>query len=161
MNYEKKLSLIKKSRWLSILLGAIMFLGTYYSFGIILATLLAISFSVIFWLLINKYYAQTILDFVKDRVNKVISNISDVDSIVEVNSVNSFMIARVYLINKTIQSSLIKEALIKKIGEKINSKHLKAVQIALIKSRNEYRNTKEEFNKQLLKELIKKSEDTK
>ena len=138
-----------------------MFLGTYYSFGIILATLLAISFSVIFWLLINKYYAQTILDFVKDRVNKVISNISDVDSIVEVNSVNSFMIARVYLINKTIQSSLIKEALIKKIGEKINSKHLKAVQIALIKSRNEYRNTKEEFNKQLLKELIKKSEDTK
>ncbi|HKK96443.1 MAG TPA: hypothetical protein VJ916_09060 [Anaerovoracaceae bacterium] len=161
MSYEKKLSLIKKSRWISIILGAIMLSGTFYSFGIVMAVLLAVSFSTAFWFIINKYYAQTILDFVKDRVNSIISNINDTDSIVEVNSINSFMIARVYLINKTIQSSLIKEAIIKKIGEKINSKHLRAVQIALIKSKSEYRNTKEEFNKQLVKELIKKSEDTK
>lgn len=161
MNYEKRLNLIKKSRWLSLLLGITMFLGTFYSFGVLMAVLLAAVFTVSFWLLINKYYAQTILEFVKDRVNRVIKNMAEIESIVEVNSVNSYMIARVYLISKSIQSNLIKEAIVNKIGKKINSKHLKAVQIALIKSRSEYKSTREEFNKQLIKELLKKSEDTK
>ncbi|MBK5253181.1 MAG: hypothetical protein JJE03_01715 [Peptostreptococcaceae bacterium] len=161
MNYNKKLNTIKKLRWLSPLMGAIMFIGTVYSFGVFTALLLGFIATSMFWLIINRYYAQTILEIVKEKVNAVISNIKGIDSIVEINSINSLMIARVYIINSSIQSHLIKEALVKKISDKIATKHLKAIQIALISSKDEYKPTKEAFNKQLAKELLKKSSDTK
>lgn len=161
MNYDKKLNKIKNLRWLSILMGALMFIGTFYSFGIFAAVLLGTIAMVMFWLIINRYYAQTILDTVKGKVSEITSDIKGMDSIIEINSINSLMIARIYIINSSIKSHLIKEALVKKISEKIATKHLKAIQIALINSKEEYKDTKEAFNRQLAKELLNKSGDTK
>ncbi|NLY81991.1 MAG: MFS transporter [Clostridiales bacterium] len=161
MNYDNKLNKIKNLRWLSVLMGALMFIGTFYSFGIFAAVLLGTIAMAMFWLIINRYYAQTILDTVKGKVSEIISDIKGIDSIIEINSINSLMIARIYIINSSIKSHLIKEALIKKISENIATKHLKAIQIALINSKDEYKVTKEAFNRQLAKELLNKSSDAK
>ena len=88
-------------------MGALMFIGTFYSFGIFAAVLLGTIAMAMFWLIINRYYAQTILDTVKGKVSEIISDIKGIDSIIEINSINSLMIARIYIINSYIKSHLI------------------------------------------------------
>ena len=153
---EKTVKTIGLFRWLGLPLGAVMFFFTRLSFGVAVASVLAVVASVSFWLLMRSEQSRLIGQTIAKEIKEAISEAGNVESYIEIKRLKSGIIARVYLINAKDKVAVIHKAIARRMEECTFKKYLWIMQLTDMPGKSAFRDTQRMLNDQLLEELMRK-----
>lgn len=151
---ERTVKIIEIARWLSLVMGGVMFVSTRDSFGNPLSAALAVSAALIFWTMMQRERSRLIGQTIASEIKKVITEISNVDSLIEIKRLKSGIIARVYLINGKDKVALIHRAVARTMEQSSFRKYLWIMQMTDMPARSALPERQRMLNEQLLEELL-------
>lgn len=157
---NKTITLVKIAKISSYLFGAIMFIFTYKSFGIPVASFLAVGFTYAFWRLTRKEEYRLIGEEIAMEIKAAIRKIDDLDSVVEIRQLKKGLIARVYLIDAKERIVLFQKAITKQLENCIYKNHIWAMQLTDMSRKEDFNDSRRFLDEELYVE-IKKRYDSK
>lgn len=153
---EKTVKIIGLTKWLCFPLGYIMLFFTRDSFGDMTAACLSIIATVSFWAMVRNEQVRLIGQYIAKDIRDAISEISNVENMIEIKKLKSGIIARVYLINAKDKVTVIHRAIANKLNDCTFKKYLWIMQLTDMPGKSALKETQRMLNEQLLDELTKK-----
>lgn len=150
--------LLKNVRWISLPLGALMFLGTFRSFGIIVASILGIAAAFSFYLITRKEFRRVAQESLTKTIKDAIAQTGDVDSVVEFRTLRSGFIVRIYLIDCKDHVNEIHNRILSSIDRSSFKNTLAIMQLTELSARKFIDSAREVLNEQLIEELKRQVE---
>ena len=158
---EKKVKRLGALKWMSFLLGFIMYIFTIDSFGYLLSSLCTIIATVSFWNIVRNEQTRIIGRTIADEIKKAISETGDVDNLIEIKRSKSGIIARVYLINAKERAQLIHHAIASHMERCSFKRYIWVMQLTDMPGRSAFPETQKILNEQLIDELTRKRKQEK
>lgn len=158
---EKKVKRLGALKWMSFLLGFIMYSFTINSFGYLISSLCTIIATVSFWNIVRNEQTRIIGRTIADEIKKAISETGNVDNLIEIKRSKSGIIARVYLINAKERAQLIHRAIASHMDSCSFKRYIWVMQLTDMPGRSSFSETQKILNEQLVDELTKKRKQEK
>lgn len=152
---EKIVNAIGVLKWLSPLLGLIMYMGTVESFGAWLAGILACIACGAFWVMMTRERTRLIGATIANEIREAITETTEVESIIEIKRMKSGILARVYLIGGKDKAILVNRAVARRIEQCTFKEYLWVMQLTHMSARGDLRETQRMLNEQLIEELLR------
>lgn len=156
---EKAIRAIGILKWLCFPLGYIMYFFTRDSFGEFIATVLCVIAAVSFWLLMISERSRLIGQTIVSEIRRAISETANVESFIEIKTMRSGIIARVYLINARDKAAMIHRSISRRLDDCALKKYLWIMQLTDIPGINAIRETRRMLNEQLIEEFLRKDRE--
>lgn len=153
---EKTVKILGLVKWLCFPLGYIMLFCTRDSFGDMIASCLSIIAAVSFFALVRNEQVRLIGQSIANDIRDAISEIANIENMVEIKRLKSGIIARVYLINARDKVNVIHRAIANKMEDCTFKKYLWIMQLTDMPGKSALKETQRMLNEQLLDELTKK-----
>lgn len=144
------------AKWLCIPLGSIMYFGTVNSFGHYVACILCLAATVGFWMLMRGEQGRIIGESIADDIREAIKEVGDVESFIEIKRLKSGILARVYLVNAKEKAIFVHRSIARKLDECSMKKYLWVMQLTDMHGKDDFKETQQRLNEQLLEELMRK-----
>ncbi|MGC2872231.1 hypothetical protein ACPW7J_05910 [Ihubacter sp. rT4E-8] len=152
---EKIVRVIEKLKWISPLLGMIMYACTAESFGKILSAVLGGVACGAFWILMVNEKSRLIGATIASEIKEAITETTQAESIIEIKRMRSGIIARVYLIGARDKAVLVNRAVARRMEQCAFKKYLWVMQLTNMSGKSDLRKTQRMLNEQLIEELLK------
>jgi len=153
---ERQVKVIGAIRWLSIPLGAVMYLGTVNSFGQLTASVLCLLAAAVFFLLIKSEQGRIIGEFIADDIRDAIKEVDGIESFIEIKRLKSGILARVYLVNAKEKTMVVHKSIRRKLDRCSMKKYLWVMQLTDMPGRDDFEETQQRLNEQLLEEMLRR-----
>lgn len=153
---EKQIRVIGLAKWLCIPLGSIMYFGTVNSFGHYAACILCLVATAAFWLMMRGEQGRMIGEHIADDIRDAIKEVGNVESFIEIKRLKSGILARVYLVNARERAIFVHKAITRKLDGCSMKKYLWVMQLTDMPGRDDFKETQQRLNEQLLEELLRK-----
>lgn len=158
---EKKVKRLGMLKWMSFLLGFIMYSFTIHSFGYLLSSLCTVIATVSFWNIVRNEQTRLIGRKIADEIKIAISETGNVDNMIEIKRSKSGIIARVYLINAKEKAQIIHRAIANRMDGCSFKRYIWVMQLTDMPGRSAFDETQKILNEQLVDELMKKRKQDK
>ncbi len=142
-------------KWLCFVPGLLMYVGTEYSFGSRMASILAITATGSFWFLVRSAEGDRLGRMIALTVRKAITLNGEVDHIIEIRKLRIGYLARIYLLNAGERFAAINDAVNSHIKTEGLSDSICAIQIVDMRDTKEMPTLRKKLNKQLFSHLMK------
>ncbi len=152
---EKTVHVIGKLKWLSPVLGLIMYVCTAESFGQLPALVLGGIACVAFWMLMISEKSRLIGATIASEIRQAITETTEAESIIEIKRLRSGIIARVYLIGSREKAALVNRAVARRMDQCKFKKYLWVMQLTNMPGKGDLRETQRMLNEQLIEELLR------
>jgi len=153
---ERQVKAIGLAKWLCIPLGFIMYDGTVNSFGNIAASILCFAATAAFWMLMKGEQGRLIGEFIADDIRDAIKEVGNVESFIEIKRLKSGILARVYLVDAREKAAFVHKSITRKLDGCAMKKYLWVMQLTDMPGRDDFKETQQRLNEQLLEELMRK-----
>ena len=153
---ERQVKVIGLAKWLCVPLGSIMYFGTVNSFGHFAACILCLAATMGFWLLMRGEQGRLIGETIADDIRAAIKEVGNVESVIEIKRLKSGILARVYLVNAKEKAIFVHRAITRKLDGCSMKKYLWVMQLTDMPGRDDFKETQQRLNEQLLEELLRK-----
>ena len=147
---------IGMAKWLCIPLGSIMYFGTVNSFGHYAACLLCLAATIGFFQLMRGEQGRLIGESIADDIRAAIKEVGGVESLIEIKRLKSGILARVYLVNAREKAIFVHKAVTRKLDGCSMKKYLWVMQLTDMADKDDFKETQQRLNEQLLEELMRK-----
>ena len=144
------------AKWLCIPLGMIMYYGTVNSFGHFAACALCLAATVGFWVLMRGEQGRIIGESITKDIKEAIKEVGGVESFIEIKRLRSGILARVYLVNAKEKAIFVHRAISRKLDDCSMKKYLWVMQLTDMPGKEDFKETQQRLNEQLLEELLRK-----
>jgi len=156
---EKAIRAMGFLKWLGFPLGYIMYFFTKDSFGEVIGMILCVIAAAAFWLLMVSERSRIIGQTIVSEIRLAISETANVESFIEIKTLRSGVIARVYLINARDKAAMIHRSIARRMDGCDLKKYLWIMQLTDIPGINALRETRKMLNEQLIEELLRKDRE--
>lgn len=112
---KKKIFLLNKMKWISMIMGIIMFAYTEDAFGMGWALALGIIAAISFYFICNTEARRAICQYVADDLKDAVAKAGHKKCIVEIKSLKAGLVTRVYLIGAGSRAPICSKAVISRI----------------------------------------------
>ena len=153
---ERQVKVIGLAKWLCVPLGSIMYFGTVNSFGHFAACILCLAATMGFWLLMRGEQGRLIGETIADDIRAAIKEVGNVESVIEIKRLKSGILARVYLVDAKEKAIFVHRAITRKLDGCSMKKYLWVMQLTDMPGRDDFKETQQRLNEQLLEELLRK-----
>ena len=153
---EKQIKAIGWAKWLCVPMGSIMYYGTVNSFGHLAASILCLIAVTGFWLLMKGEQHRMIGETIADDIRDAIEEVGNVESFIEIKRLKSGILARVYLVNAKEKAIFVHKAVTRKLDGCSMKKYLWVMQLTDMPAMDDFKETQQRLNEQLLEELLRK-----
>ena len=133
-----------------------MYFGTVNSFGHYAACMLCLLATVGFWVLVRSEQSRLIGETIADDIKAAIKEVGNVKSFVEIKRLKSGILARVYLVNAREKAVFVHRAITRKLDGCTMKKYLWVMQLTDMPGKDDFKETQQRLNEQLLEELLRK-----
>lgn len=139
---------------MSLPMGAIMYVATAESFGVLAAAALGIIFATAFFLIIKKELLRLVGSQIQSEIESVISENGGFENFIEIQRIRQGIIARVYLYNARDYVSPVYRSIVGRLDVCGYKKYLWVMQVTDIPGEGALPAAREKLNRQLLRELL-------
>ena len=150
---KKRISLMKKIRWLGLLLGFLMYGCTRQSFGEIMATVLAVIAAMSFYFICDGEGHRTMCQYVAEDLKEAVTAAGLNQCVVEIKSIHAGLITRIYLIKAGPLATRCNRAVMERINRSWYRKSIWVTQILELESEGELAEAQEFLDEALLDDL--------
>lgn len=152
---EKTVNIIGKLKWLSPLLGLIMYACTVDSFGELPSAVAGGVACGAFWMLMVSEKSRLIGATIASEIREAITETTEAESIIEIKRLRSGIIARVYLIGGRDKAAMVNRAVARRMEQCTFKKYLWVMQLTNMSGKGDLRETQRMLNEQLIEELMR------
>ena len=152
---KKRISLMKKIRWLGLLLGFLMYGCTRQSFGEIMATVLAVISAVSFYFICDGEGHRTMCQYVAEDLKEAVTAAGLNQCVVEIKSIHAGLITRIYLIKAGPLATRCNRAVMERINRSWYRKSIWVTQILELESEGELEEAQAFLDEALFDDLKK------
>ena len=152
---QKKIFLLKRVRWICLLLGIIMFIGTRDAFGFGWAAALSTVSAAAFYLICGGEVKRTICQYVADDLKDAVASVGHKKCVVEIKSLRGGLITRVYLIGAGTRAGLCGRAVVSRIKRSWYKNSVWVTQMIDLENEAELQTAQKMLNEELLEDLKK------
>lgn len=141
-------------KWLCFVPGLLMYVGTEYSFGGRTASVLAVTATISFWLLVRSAEGNRLSRMIAKTVRDAITLNGEIDHIIEIRKLRMGYLARIYLLNAGERFRTVNDTINAHIREDGLKEKVCAIQIVDIRDAKEMPELQKRLNKQLFRYLM-------
>ena len=152
---KKKISFLKRIKWMCLLFGFIMYISTESVFGLGWATALTVASMAGFYLICDGEARRTICQYVADDIKDAVASAGHKKCIVEIKSLRGGLITRVYLIGAGARAGICSKAVISRIKRSWYKSSVWVTQLIDLDDESQLETAQEMFNEELLSDLKK------
>ena len=153
MKVKKKVLFMKRLRWIGLLFGVLMYCGTFLAFGHLIASLLGIAAGLGFYYICDSESRRTMCQHVADDLRSAVTEAGHSRCIVEIKSISTGLITRVYIIGAKGIAARYNRAVMERINRSWYKKHIWVTQIVELNHENELKEAHEYLDDALLDDL--------
>lgn len=155
---KKRISLLKRVKWICLLLGFVMFISTNAAFGFGWAMSLSTAAAVGFYLICDGEVRRTICQYVADDLKDAVASAGHKKCVVEIKSLRGGLITRVYLIGAGARAGICGKAVINRIKRSWYKNSVWVTQLVDLEDESELETAQEMLNEELLSDFKKMKE---
>ena len=159
MEVEKKVQFFKRLRWAGLLFGILMFCCTFMAFGDTVAVLLGIAASTGFYWICSRESMRTMCQFVADDLKSAVLEAGHSRCIVEIRSLSSGLITRVYLVRAEGKETLLNRVILERINRSWYRKNIWITQILGMEDESELQDAHDFLDEALMEDIRKKRDE--
>lgn len=141
-------------KWLCFVPGLLMYVGTEYSFGGRMASVLAVTATISFWLLVRSAEGNRLSRMIAKTVRDAITLNGEIDHIIEIRKLRIGYLARIYLLNAGERFRTVNDTINAHIREDGLEEKVCAIQIVDMRDAKEMPELQKRLNKQLFRHLM-------
>ena len=148
--------LIRVLKWLAFIPGVLLWYLLHNSIGNIAGIVFGVFATLGFWFLMHKGELEIIGERIVGVIRSALKGIRNLDSIIEVKSIHRKMLVRIYLIGESNPIDKLKALVDSKLGKDPCVSYILAMQIAGMKSRDEFASTRVKLDTELFRQALDK-----
>ncbi len=155
---EKRILTLKIGKWLGVLIGFIMYIGTSSAFTGPVSAALGAAFGIAFWVLLKKEEIRQIGHEIALTIREAVRDSWDGEHFIEIKRIRRGMIARVYLIGSRERLERVRKAVGARLSEDTYADQVWIMQMTNLKSRNDLKAARDVLNRQLVNSILEEAE---
>ena len=150
---RKRIKIMKWVRWAGLPLGVLMYTGTRHSFGEVIATALPVIAAVAFYFICDGEGRRTMCQYVADDLKAAVNAAGLSRCVVEIRSINTGLITRIYLIKAGPLAARCNRAVLERIRKSWYRKSVWVTQILDLESEGDLDEARGFLDETLLDDL--------
>lgn len=158
---KKKVDILNRVKWLSVVFGVVMFMATEEVVGILIATVLSLAANLAFFFICEKEANATICEHVADDLKKTVFAVGSQKCMVEIRKFQMGLLARVYLIKAGAKAPVYSQLVLDHIRSSWYRKEVWITQLVDMSSENEFEDAQEMLDDELYSDIQKMRDELK